>query len=118
MIPRPTRLLSILAICLGLRSAPAAEPLRFDFGGAAPAGYTAVAAGALYTRDRGYGFEPGSPVIAVAQRGNNPQHDGFVTAPRPFHFTARVPAEGNYRVTVVLGDAQAESLTTIRAELR
>ena len=30
----------------------------------------------------------------------------------------RVPEEGNYRVTVTLGDREAASVTTIKAELR
>jgi lysophospholipase L1-like esterase len=42
----------------------------------------------------------------------------FITSDAPFHFTARVPREGNYRVTVTLGDASSESTTTIKAELR
>ncbi len=36
----------------------------------------------------------------------------------PLYFSVRVPEEGNYRVTVTLGDAQAPSVTTVKAELR
>jgi len=39
-------------------------------------------------------------------------------ADRTAPFTARVSQEGNYRVTVTLGDAVAETKTTIKAELR
>ena len=42
---------------------------------------------------------------------------GFVTSDKPFYFSAAVP-EGNYRVTVELGDPEGESTTTIKAELR
>jgi lysophospholipase L1-like esterase len=42
---------------------------------------------------------------------------GFVTGDTPFFFSAAV-SEGNYRVTVKLGDPGGESTTTIKAELR
>ena len=41
----------------------------------------------------------------------------FIYSDKPFLFSVKVP-EGNYRVTVTLGDAAGESLTTIKAELR
>jgi lysophospholipase L1-like esterase len=41
-----------------------------------------------------------------------------ITSEAPFHFTARVPREGNYRVTVTLGDTAVPTSTTIKAELR
>jgi len=61
-----------------------------------------------YSEQTGCGFEAGSPV----SRGS-----GFVTGAGPFYFSAAVP-EGNYRVTVKLGDREGESTTTIKAELR
>jgi len=62
----------------------------------------------LYTDDRGYGFEAGAKVDAVA---------GCCTSDSPFFFSAALP-EGNYRVTVTLGNPIAESTTTVKAELR
>ena len=58
-----------------------------------------------YSDDRGYGFE------SSAVEGRK----GFVTSDKPFYFSAAVP-EGNYRVTVKLGDPEGESTTTIKAE--
>jgi lysophospholipase L1-like esterase len=55
----------------------------------------------VYTAERGYGWEPGSAY------GRS-----------PFYFSVKVPEEGNYRVTVTLGDAKAPSVTTVKAELR
>jgi lysophospholipase L1-like esterase len=77
-----------------------AQPLRFDFspGPAAP-GFQKVLPGTLYSEETGYGFE---------EPDRQP----------PFYFSVRVPEEGNYRVTVTLGDPAAESVTTIKAELR
>ena len=71
----------------------------FDFTGGKPMeGYTKVASGALYDAVAGYGFEPGK------------------AAPR--YFSVRVAEEGNYKVTITLGDAKADSVTTVKAELR
>ena len=66
------------------------------------------AEGTVYSQERGYGFEPGSTMT---------HGKGFMTSDQPFYFSAAVP-EGNYRVTVTLGDPEGESTTTIKAELR
>jgi len=101
-----------LAVVLFATSALCAAPMPsgFFFGsGPAPAATVAVAADMTYSKERGFGFEPGAAVIANA-RG--------VTGAQPFYFSIRVPEEGNYRVTVTVGSPQAESTTTIKAELR
>src|SRR5262245_15531273 len=87
----------------------AAEPLRFAFGRAdAVAGFTAVAPDESYSAERGFGFEPGGKVAAGS---------GFCTSEQPFFFSVKAP-EGNYRVTVTLGDSAGEATTTVKAELR
>jgi lysophospholipase L1-like esterase len=68
---------------------------------------------AAYSDELGYGFEPGATVTCVVHKGK-----GYVTSERPFFFSVAVPAEGNYQVTVELGDREGESTTTIKAELR
>lgn len=65
----------------------------------APAGFTAVSADTPYTPERGHGFDLGTQPAAAT----------------PFFFSVKVP-EGNYRVTVTLGDPTGESNTTIRSE--
>lgn len=109
-----------LLVTLTAASALAAEtPLKFDFGsGPVADGYTAVTAGTLYSSDTGFGFEPGAAVTAVNRGKPDALRSDFVTSDHPFDFTARVPHEGNYRVTVTLGDAGQASTTTIKAELR
>jgi len=78
---------------------------RFDFGGAeASAGWTRVTTATAYSAGRGYGFEPGAD-------GSGSGDD----APRLF--SVAVP-EGNYAVTVTLGDARDTSDTTVKAESR
>jgi lysophospholipase L1-like esterase len=44
--------------------------------------------------------------------------EGGAALKPPFYFSVRIPEEGNYRVTVTLGEREAASVTTIKAELR
>ena len=81
---------------------PVHAEFKFDFGpGKAATAYTSVQADEVYSIEKGYGFDFGPKPVGVAQGD-----DGFVTATEPpFFFSVKVP-EGNYRVTVTLGDAQ------------
>ena len=98
-----------------------AQTLKFDFGsGPAPAGWVKVTPDLAYSDERGFGFEgaPGVVPTAFNSGGNSVKSDG-VKASAPFYFTFKVPAEGNWRVTVTLGgDPSAASLTTVSAEIR
>lgn len=95
-----------------------AASFRFDFGpGPAAEGATRVLPDMVYDDTRGFGFEPGATVEGV-DRGGDPLTRDFCTAKEPFCFSVAVPQEGNYRVTVTLGDRQGQSVSTIRAELR
>ncbi len=83
---------------------PPPPPVMAEFkfslaAGDAPAGYMAVAASEAYSVEKGYGYD----------LGTKPGVD------TPFYFSVKVP-EGNYRVTVTLGDATGESDTTVRTE--
>jgi lysophospholipase L1-like esterase len=95
-------------------------PIRFDFGsGHAAPGYTKVTATSTYTDEAGYGFESGSSIRAVDRGGADPLCGDFITSDNtPFYFSVKVPEEGNYRVTVRLGDPEGETVTTVKAELR
>lgn len=114
---------AVVLVVLGtVLSVPAlAQPgtLKFDFGpGPVGEGMTRVAPEMVYSDAAGFGFEPGGSITAVDRGGDNPVTGDFCTAKEPFFFSVAVPEEGNYRVTVTLGDRQAESVTTIKAELR
>jgi lysophospholipase L1-like esterase len=120
---RPARCLAAFVVALlGASTALGAAPLKFDFGaGRAAPDYTLVTPDTSFSRDRGYGFEPGAELSVVdrgGDRGPAILRGHFITSGKPFYFTTRVPQEGNYRVTVTLGDAAGESVTTIKAELR
>lgn len=108
----------LLSLLLGAASSLYAQPLRFDFGsGEAAEGYTAVSAQTLYTDALGYGFEPGPALTAVARKKGTPLTKDFITASEPFRFSVLLP-EGNYKVTLTLGDTQGASCTTVKSETR
>ncbi|MDB5297056.1 MAG: lipolytic enzyme family [Phycisphaerales bacterium] len=127
LIARP-----FVAILVGIGSAgtaaraaaaePATPPLRFAFGaGPTPPGYARVTPTAVYSADAGFGFEPGAKVTAADHGGAaaaGPARAGSCSGDGPFFFSAAVPSEGNYRVTVTLGGPAAASVTTVKAELR
>src|SRR5579875_588135 len=93
--------------------------LRFDFGSGQPApGYTKVTPTTQYTGQLGYGLEPGSAVESVDRGGRDRLKADFLTSEAPFYFSVHLPEEGNYRVTVILGDRRAAATTTVKAELR
>ena len=81
-------------------SLASAAPMKFDFGGDASVD--------AFHRERGSGFEIG----AIPEKAG-----GFITAAGPFLFSVILP-EGNYNVTVTLGDPNGVSDTTIKAESR
>ncbi|MBX3751839.1 MAG: rhamnogalacturonan acetylesterase [Opitutaceae bacterium] len=63
---------------------------------------TTLTAAHSFTAERGYGFDLGTAPD---------------TAGNPFYFSVAVP-EGNWRITVTLGDTAAAAVTTIKAESR
>ncbi len=100
-------------------SADDAGVWKFDFGpGRVAPGCVPVLPTTVYSDAGGFGFEPGAEVRGVDRGGGDPLRDDFVTSEQPFYFSMKVPEEGNYRVTVTLGDVGGETTTTIKAELR
>lgn len=94
------------------------QVLRFDFGAADPAeGYAAVTALTRYSDAVGYGFEAGPQLNTVLRKKGTELTRDYITAAEPFRFSVRL-AEGNYKVTLTLGDTQDVSATTVKAENR
>ncbi|HEX8341331.1 MAG TPA: rhamnogalacturonan acetylesterase [Tepidisphaeraceae bacterium] len=114
--------LSLAAILLTAGPAVAADEFmtnHFVFGPspAAEDGAISVTTETKYDPKVGYGFE-GDAAPKLVARSNGPDAGRtFVTADGPLLFSVRVP-EGNYRVRLRLGDAEAESDTTVKAETR
>ncbi len=97
---------------------PSKSSWKFDFGpGKAAAGYQQVVPTAVYAKETGYGFDFGTTVTGVDWGGKNALTSDFVTSQQPFYFSANVP-EGNYNVTVTLGDVKGASSNFIKAESR
>jgi lysophospholipase L1-like esterase len=120
---RPRTLAALLALggCLsspGQTTAVATNTsFRFDLGsGAVEPGYIQVLSHETYTRQRGFGFEPGTDIRYIS-RVTAERPGDFCTSDGAFYFSVAVP-EGNYRITVTVGDLAGESNTTIKAELR
>jgi lysophospholipase L1-like esterase len=112
--PHILRICIIIAAAL-ISTATQAQTIRpllreFDFSGAPPtAGKTHVAPDMVYSRERGFGFEPGAELR---------QTYGAITSEKPFHFHIAVPQEGNYRVTITFGNSISTTENTVFAELR
>ncbi len=94
----------------GAAAAPAGPTeFKFDFSaGPAKDGYTKVAPTAVYSPEAGFGFEPGA-AIASGDSGD------VATSEKPFFFSVKVP-EGNYNVTITLGDSATATTTTVKLE--
>lgn len=102
---------------IAVQAGAADDASRFDFGTGRPgSGHRIVTPDTIYTNEAGFGLEPGSSV-RVEIRNGLVSRSSFLTSDHPFFFSAAVP-EGDYRVTVKLGDTQGESDTTVRAESR
>ncbi|MDF2923478.1 MAG: lipolytic protein family [Paenibacillaceae bacterium] len=87
--------------------------LHFDFGpeGTSPDGYVKVSAADAYDPDKGYGFVDCSCVTAV-RREETPLTGDFCI---PFGASFLADAEdGNYMVTIIMGDACAPTCTTVK----
>lgn len=108
----------LLTACLPLLSQAQTNTWRFDLGnGKQAGGYKPVTATTFYNEQTGYGFEPGAVLTAVDRGGKDPLKGDFITGALPFFFSVKLQ-EGNYNVTVILGDADSASVTAIRAENR
>lgn len=95
-----------------------ATNFKFDFGDGQPAkGYTAVNANTAFNETTGYGFDFGAKVTAITRDAKKGLTGSYITSDKPFNFSVNVP-EGNYKVTLTLGDIKGTSLTTVRAESR
>lgn len=101
----------------GLSTGEPVKPMKFDFGSdrAAP-GAVAITPAMVFTPEKGYGFDLGITPKAE-DRGGDPLRGDFITGEGGFYFSVELP-EGNYDVSVLLGDPKGKSDTTIKAESR
>ncbi|MEO7424232.1 MAG: GDSL-type esterase/lipase family protein [Fibrobacteria bacterium] len=93
---------------------------KFDFTpGFAKNGYIAISDKVTYNPAQGYGFDFNVPVTCADRGGLDTltRTVCYPTGAKYMYFSMKLP-EGNYKVTVTLGDGGAASLTTVKAESR
>lgn len=91
---------------------------KFKMGnGKVPKGYSQVSPGSVFSEKTGYGIDLGSEVNIIERGGQDPLKSSFMTAEKPFFFSVNVP-EGNYKVTLTIGDAKEAGELTVKAESR
>ncbi|HZG86618.1 fibronectin type III domain-containing protein [Paenibacillus sp.] len=94
---------------------PEALPLRFDFGpGAVEEGYFAVRGETAYNAELKYGFANPSMVSSADRATPDALRADFVS-PAGTPFLLDLPA-GDYKITVVAGDAEATTNIGVKAE--
>ena len=111
-----SKCISILLFTLAFASFASGQVAkRFAFGSERPAnGARSVKASDVYSKERAYGFEPGTSITCRREEKGN---DGNCISDKPFYFSVAV-AEANYRVTVRFGDRQVATSNVVKAELR
>lgn len=112
----PLRIIPFCLLASGCAAATA--PTHFDFGsGAVANGCVAVTPETVYTPALGYGILPAATVTSSAGKPGDALRSDALVADGAFCFLIDLP-EGNYDVTVLLGDPAKESDTTVKAESR
>ncbi|MEO8563055.1 MAG: GDSL-type esterase/lipase family protein [bacterium] len=100
----------VLALAAGPLAAQTGRPTsnrwHFRCGGKAAVGVTPIGPDMRYSAERGYGFR--TPLVGATTTCSSDQ---------PFLFDVALP-EGNYDVTLVLGDSARDGETTVKAESR
>lgn len=90
---------------------------KFDFGGnRTENGFIPITSTSKFDKNIGYGFMDISGLKSVDNGGNALKGD-FITSDKPFYFSVAIP-EGNYNITLNLGDFKGTSETTVRVENR
>jgi lysophospholipase L1-like esterase len=113
-----TALLVVLFMTVGACAQANRVEFSFDFGlGKIEPGYMQILPDKIYSPELVYGFEPGAQITMIDRGTDDALKGDFCTSDKPFYFSVKLP-EGNYKVTVTLGDQTGETATTIKAELR
>ena len=101
----------------GIQAISTTSSYKFYFGtGDAPAGYTKVTGDMAYDDKRGYGFDAGTKATIVSKKVAG-KDVSLATADSQFYFSTALP-EGNYRVTVTMGNPDVATNVSAKAELR
>jgi len=101
----------------GIQAVSKTSSYKFYFGtGDAPAGYTKVTGDMAYDDTRGFGFDGGTKAGILSKKVAG-KDLSFAVSDQPFYFSTALP-EGNYKVTVTLGNPDAAEDISVKAESR
>lgn len=90
---------------------------KFDFGtDRTGRGFIPITSASRFDQKTGYGFMDISELKSFGHGGNALMGD-YITSDKPFYFSVALP-EGNYNITLNLGDSKGTSETTVRVENR
>lgn len=90
---------------------------KFDFGtDRTENGFIPITSTSKFDKKIGYGFMDISGLKYVDNGGNALTED-YITSDKPFYFSVAIP-EGNYNITLNIGDTKGSSETTVRVENR
>lgn len=107
-----------LAASMAMAQAQPVTPLKFSLSNQqSPKGYTQVKTSMAYNGTTGYGYDFDTAPTAVRRNNKADVGANFATSDKPFYFSVNAE-EGNYKVTLTLGDVNGTSLTTVKAESR
>lgn len=107
-----------LSACTVQKQTQEKDSLKFDFGASKAAkGYVAVTPDDIYSIEKGFGFDLGTRPEVINYDGQDALKGDFVSSDTPFYFSVKLP-EGNYKITVTLGDIKRKTTSTIKAESR
>jgi lysophospholipase L1-like esterase len=111
-------LFSAFAMCFSNVLLAQQTSYKFDFGtGKTAKDYLNILPETRFEDGKKYGFDFNAKVEGLNHNGKNALTTDGVKSEKPFYFSAAVP-EGNYQVTVTLGDEKEPTSTTIKAESR
>ena len=111
------KIVSFLVLCICSFYFGQQTSFKFDFGGnRIEKGFIPITSTSKFDKKSGYGFMDISGLKAVDNSGNTLTGD-FITSDKPFYFSVAIP-EGNYNITLNLGDTKGTSETTVRVENR
>lgn len=109
--------LFILILFFSLSTIVSSTVYKFDFGGGKlKKGYVKVDSNTVYSPEKGYGFDL-TKVPESEAFNNNALKGDACFSDGCFFFSVKVP-EGNYKVTLIIGNENKPSVTTIRGESR
>lgn len=91
---------------------------KFDFGSAkVKNGFIGIKSSHIYSDEIGYGFDFNTMPDFIDRNTGGALKRDFVISEKPFYFSVKVP-EGNYKISITLGDLKGKSITTVKAESR